>query len=71
MKDLGSLSGQCVRFAKNLSSIASTETLPRVGSRLGTTPLSNSWIIIIIGLYIAFNRTPNMDCYWVGAVPKV
>ena len=26
--------------------------------------LSNSWIIIIIGLYIALNRTPNVDCYW-------
>ena len=29
-------------------------------------PLSNSWIIIIIWLYIALNRTPNIDCYWVG-----
>ena len=33
--------------------------------------LSNSWIIIIIWLYIALNRTPNIDCYWVGAVPKL
>ena len=33
-------------------------------------PLSNSWIIIIIWLYIALNRTPNIDCYWVGAVPN-
>ena len=33
--------------------------------------LSNSWIIIIIWLYIALDRTPNIDCYWVGAVPKV
>ena len=32
--------------------------------------LSNSWILIIIGLYIALNRTPNIDFYWVGAVPK-
>ena len=32
-------------------------------------PLSNSWITIIIWLYIALNRTPNIDCYWVGAVP--
>ena len=31
-------------------------------------PLSNSWIITIIWLYIALNRTPNIDCYWVGAV---
>ena len=34
-------------------------------------PLSNSWIIITVWLYIALNRTPNIDCYWVGAVPKV
>ena len=34
-------------------------------------PLSNSRIIIIIWLYIALNRTPNIDCYWVGAVPNV
>ena len=35
-------------------------------------PLSSSWIIIrIIWLHIALNRTPYIDCYWVGAVPKV
>ena len=34
-------------------------------------PLSNSWVILIIWLYIALNRTPNIDCYWVGAVPKL
>ena len=34
-------------------------------------PLSNSWIIPVIWLYIALNRTPNKDCYWGGAVPKV
>ena len=34
-------------------------------------PLSNSWIIVIIWLYIAFNGTPNIDCYWVGAVPNL
>ena len=36
-------------------------------------PLSNSWIIYIMRLYIAFNRTPNIDCYWGeggGAVPN-
>ena len=32
-------------------------------------PLSNSWIIIVIWLYIALNRALNIDCYWVGAVP--
>ena len=34
-------------------------------------PLSNSWIIFIISFYIAFNRTLSIDCYWVGAVPKL
>ena len=36
-------------------------------------PLSNSWIlsIFIMGLYIALNRTPNIDCYCVGAVPNL
>ena len=33
-------------------------------------PLSDSWIIVIIQLYIAVNRSPNIDCYWVGAVPN-
>ena len=27
-------------------------------------PLGNSWIVIILWLYIALNRTPNIDCYW-------
>ena len=29
-------------------------------------PLSNSWILIIIRLYIALSRTPNIDCYLGG-----
>ena len=33
-------------------------------------PLSDSWIMKIIWLYIALNRTPKIDCYWVRAVPK-
>ena len=36
-------------------------------------PLTNRWIINIIGLYIALHRTPNIDCYWGGGggtVPK-
>ena len=32
-------------------------------------PLTNSRIIVI-GLYIALDRTPHIDCYWEGAVPK-
>ena len=38
---------------------------------LGTAPLSNSWIIIRIWLLIALNRTANIDCYWMGAVPNL
>ena len=34
-------------------------------------PPSNSWTINISWLYIALNRTPNTDCYWVGAVPNI
>ena len=39
--------------------------------RLGTAPLSNRWIINKKRLCTALKRTPNMDCYWEGAVPKV
>ena len=35
------------------------------------SPLSSSWLINIIWLYMALHRTPNIDCYWVGAVPKI
>ena len=34
-------------------------------------PLSNSWIMLMISLYIALSRTPNIDWYWVEAVPKM
>ena len=36
---------------------------------LGTAlpPLSNSRIISKIWLFIALNRTPNIDCYWGGS----
>ena len=37
-----------------------------VGFRLGTTPLTNSWRMIIIWLDFALKRTPNIDCYWRG-----
>ena len=46
-------------------------TVQGAGFSLGTAPLSNSCIISIIWLYIALKRTPVIDCYWVGAVPKV
>ena len=32
--------------------------------------LSYSWIIMILWLFIALNGTPNIDSYWVGAVPN-
>ena len=34
-------------------------------------PLSNSWRINILWLYIALNRTPSLGCHWVGAVPNM
>ena len=34
-------------------------------------PLSNSWMIVILWLYIALNRTPTIACHWVGAVPNL
>ena len=46
-------------------------SLPSYGLRWVLPPLSNSWMMIIIWLYIGLNRTPNIDCYWVGAVLKV
>ena len=58
----------------NASQVARAFSLPRLGGlgHLVTKgALSNSWIITIIWWYIALNRTPNIDCYWVGAVPKV
>ena len=33
---------------------------------LGTAPLCNSYMKLIIWLYIALNMTPNTDCYRVG-----
>ena len=44
----------------------------RVGFRLWILPpLSNSWVIIKIWIYTALNRTTNIDCYCVGAVPNL
>ena len=34
-------------------------------------PLSNSWIMNIIWLYIALNRTPSIDCYWGGSTQMI
>ena len=34
-------------------------------------PLSNTWIIVIIWLYIALNRTPHIDCPGRGGVPNL
>ena len=42
-----------------------------MGYILGTPPLSNSWIVSIIWVYIALNRTPNIDCYWGGSTQAI
>ena len=43
-----------------------------IEENLGYSPPSVTvGLILIVVLYIARNRTPNLDCYWVGAVPKV
>ena len=34
-------------------------------------PLSNRWIITIIGSYIALNRILNINCYWGGQYPTL
>ena len=34
-------------------------------------PPSNSWITIVIWLYIGLNRTPKIDCYWGGQYPRL
>ena len=34
-------------------------------------PLCDSWIMFKIYLYKAPNKTPSIDCYWVGAVPNL
>ena len=34
-------------------------------------PVSNSWIITKMWVYVALNRTHNIDCYWGGAVPNL
>ena len=44
---------------------------PHVGIILGTAPLSNSWIISIIWLYIALNRTPNTGLLLGGVSTQV
>ena len=41
-----------------------------IGTTLGAAPLSNSWTILIIWLYITLKRTPNIDFYLGGPVPK-
>ena len=43
----------------------------REGIDLVLSPLCNSWLTLIIKVYIALNRTLHTDCYRVGTVPKV
>ena len=32
---------------------------------------SNSWIIFILQIYSDLNSSPSIDCYCMGAVPKL
>ena len=55
-----------IDFPTNEIPGATCRTLNAVGRKphnLGAAPLSNSWIMNIIWLYVALNRTPNIDCY--------
>ena len=64
-------SSQLTWLTKSLESGKRVWEFLKIRFRFSTAPLSNSWIILIVWLYIAFNRTPNIDCYKGGAVPKV
>ena len=58
----------------SLFSVTKGALCPRVDvmvSSLGNVPLSNSWIIVLIWLCKALNRTPNIDSYWVGGCTQV
>ena len=70
--DLG-FGGQCRESTCYITGVMKlTMELFGITSRLWVLPpLRNSWITIIIWLYIALHRTPNVDSYWEGAVPKV
>ena len=45
------------------------EQVELVEFKLGTAPPQYNWIIILIWLYMALNRTPDIGCYW-GQHPK-
>ena len=53
-------------MAKAPSGMSVRKVTSTKDNSLGTAPLSNSWIMTIIWLCIALNRTPNIDCYWGG-----
>ena len=50
------------RFAANLGNPALNSKPYRTPITSVLPPLSNSWIRIIRWLYIAVDRTPNIDC---------
>ena len=56
----------CLGFGEGSAGLGLRPQLSYRGFRFSNAPLSNSWIINIIWLYIALNRTPNIDCYWGG-----
>ena len=63
----------CMAIACDDSSLMKILSRPLCHGRftLGTAPtqkqLDNDYNMVM--LYVAFNRTPNIDCDWVGAVP--
>ena len=63
------------KLGRNIGAVrrsTSLRILSSIAYLLGPFPLlSNSWIIGVIWLYVALHSTPNIDCYWVGAVPNI
>ena len=62
---------ECPKKAEYILEPALIRTHRNKTDALGTAPLSNSWIIITIGSFIALHRALHVDCYWVGAVPNL
>ena len=62
--------GECLGWEVNEA--VSFETPPNTSNLLIWVlppPPSNSWIMSIIWLYIALNRTPSIDCGGAGQYP--
>ena len=65
---LGIQKGTIINFDKKRSYVFEEELGSSNAVYFGyCPPLSNSWIITLIWLYIALNRTLNIDCYLGGS----